>query len=126
MWFFSLFIIAALLHQMSIELDLPVLSPGGLNADGPPFVPQGFEPGVRVAKLSSQVGDSAMHSHAPTKTCTRANEVWAMFGYDQLVHQSRISVHFVGHANVHYKLDTLATMADASQNPTCHFDCEVL
>ena len=93
---------------MSTELDFPVLSPGGLNSDAPPFVPQGFELGVRVANLllrvgdsamhshapianfSSRVGDSAMHSYAPTKTCTKASEVWAMFGYGQLMHQSRI------------------------------------
>ena len=90
MWFLPIFTIAALIHQMSLELDLPVPSPGGLNPSAPPFVPQGFEPGVRVANLSSRVGESAMHSHAPTKTCTKASEVWAMFGYGQLVHQSRI------------------------------------
>ena len=37
---------------MSIELDLLVLSPGGLNPDALPFVPQGFKPGVRVVNLS--------------------------------------------------------------------------
>ena len=81
MWFLPIFTIVALIHQMSIELDFPVLSPGGLNPDAPPFVSQGFKPGVRVANLSLRVGESAMHSYAPTKTCTKASEVWAMFGY---------------------------------------------
>ena len=80
---------------MSIELDLLVPSPGGLNPDALPFVPQGFKPGVRVVNLSLRVGESAMHAmhaYVPIKTCTKASEVWAMFGYGygQLVHQSRI------------------------------------
>ena len=75
---------------MSIELDLPVPSPGGLNPNVPSFLPQGFELGVRVANFSLWVGESAMHSYVPTKTCTKASEIWAMFGYGQLVHQSRI------------------------------------
>ena len=90
MRFQTLFILAALIPPMPAELDLPVPSPGGLNPNAPSFIPQGFELGVRVTNLSSRVGVSALSSHASITTCTKASEVWAMFGYGHLVHQSRI------------------------------------
>ena len=114
---------------MSIELDLLVPSPGGLNPDALPFVPQGFKPGVRVVNLSLRVGESAMHAmhaYVPIKTCTKASEharkpvksgrclVTATASWCTSLEYGVLSVHFAGHANVYYKLDTLATMVDVS------------
>ena len=75
---------------MIVDLENPVLIPGGLNSCAVPFYPKGFELGVRVTNRSSLVGGSGAYPHVSPQACTKANEVWAMFGYGHLVHQSRI------------------------------------
>ena len=67
----------------------PVPIPGGVSDVSAPSTTI-HTPGVRVAIPSSQDGGSAFSTNAQTKACTKASEVWAMYGYGHVQHQSRI------------------------------------